>query len=271
MFASLIAVPQKGSKTGKLEPSPPPPRTPQRKTKNFDLRLAVVNRNMVTAADMIKNDADVETLVTPAESPALKSFYDQKKSNHAISTANRINTSHNVNMNAKVMDFCYRPLLMETAGKRDVRIKNIHGPEGYQAPVEEEANTGFVKDDMVADVFKIEGNIIRDVIFSLNERSMKWLKSEFDREMNKSLTGPQFINTISELLNNAKEGTLDEDEDGVEGKGSESDAKKKKIIGFGLGSYKSKTIKEVRGRRRRRARSKKSKGPTVEATVRNMC
>lgn len=65
---------------------------------------------------------------------------------------------------------------------RDVRIKNIYGPEGYQPEDEDESKKKGGQDDMVAEVYKTEGKIIRDVILSMNEGSMKWLKGEFDSE-----------------------------------------------------------------------------------------
>jgi hypothetical protein len=42
------------------------------KPKKFDPRIAVYNKNRVTKADMIKSDLEVETIVSPVESPALK-------------------------------------------------------------------------------------------------------------------------------------------------------------------------------------------------------
>ena len=68
---------------------------------------------------------------------------------------------------------------------RDVRIKNIYGVSGYQPPEDEDEEDEAEKikshEDMTADVFKIEGAIVRELVMAMNGKNMKWLKAEFKK------------------------------------------------------------------------------------------
>ena len=216
-------------------------------------RLLLAKRNSVTADDMIKSDRDVETILTPAESPAMRQYLKERKMIANSATHQQLTNYSGVDV--RVGSFCYRPQQIESPELRDVRIKNIYGPEGYKPEKQDESDGGgtapkVIHDvDMVADVFKTEGKVIRDLILCLNASSIRWLKAEFMKERTRALNGPQFISKISQLLRSNtsfKEEDDGSDDNNEKGGGSNGEKKsQKKIVGYGLGTYKSKTVKKA--------------------------
>ena len=77
----------------------------------------------------------------------------------------------------------------------------------------------------------------------------------------RSLTGPQFINKISSLLNGAKEGSTAGDfgDEPAMDESEDAGKKKKKIVAFGTGTYNAKSTKELFQRNAMMMRAYKNK------------
>ncbi|GMH54115.1 hypothetical protein TL16_g01610 [Triparma laevis f. inornata] len=207
---------------------------------------------------------------------------------------------------------CYRPVMMENEDLRDVRIKNIYGVYGYKPDNSDDDSTSSTDEpadkkskqdehDMEADVFKVEGRIVRELVMAIDSKNMKWLKNEFKREKDEMLTGPQFIKSIGQLLTNP-ESLMDEDENDngdndsnfdcrpesstssqqqeedilsprkptSPNKGRSNTRKTNRIVGYGYGTYKAKNTKELLDKANAMLGVKKVEEEKREARMRRM-